>query len=297
MSGYTEACNPSSSGSFIPTLARDGKGQHGPLKELIWTKSDFLVPTTVDAQSQAFWNASIASGDAVYIGEIEEFVANNSAATFYESPNGNIRKEDVAEKRIEQYRLIECACTAAEISKMNGQNGRLWFRSSDGYIVGKCDTDGVQRKGQKTSQFEVGLATRPIVGTPVSYLPIDVTFASPRDDQQNPFDASIDWMFSDLDEVNRADLSATTVATSGTNLTFSLAIGKGCKELALTGAVLANLKVVDVNDNVLVFTVTPNGDNYDIDVTTALTSAKISLDGIQLIGGVLYASDEITVSV
>ncbi len=296
MSGYTEACNPSS-GSFIPTLARDGKGQYGPLKYLIHSDSD-LTGTKDEVTSLAWWNTQVAAGKARYIGEIEEFVSNNSAATFYESPNGNVRVQDVAEKRIEQYRLIECACTAAEISRLNGLNGRLWFLSSDSYVVGKSAGNGLYQ-GQKTSQFEVGLATRPIIGTPVSYLPIDVTFATPLDDQRNPFDAAVDFLFSDLDEVNRAFLSASTIASTPTNFTFSLAVGNGCQELPLTGVAVANMKFTDLADNVLVATVTPNGDNYDVDVTTTsqLPSIKMSIDGIQTINSLLYASDEETVTV
>ena len=297
MAGYTEACSPSEDGNFF-TLARDGKGQVGVLKKLLWTKSS-LVATRDEAKSQAYWNTQIAAGNAVYVGEIEEFVANNTAATFYESPNGNIRKLDVAEKRIEQYRLIECACTAAQIQKMNGQNGRLFFETEDGYIVGKSTLDG-QVQGQQTSQFEVGLATRPVTGTPVSYLPIDVTYASPKDDDANPFDAQIDWAFESLDEVNAMEFTITTAAAAtATNFTFSLNIGRGCKELALAGVALADLKFVDPSGNVLTGTVTANGDNYDIDLTTtsALASVKVSSDGIRTINSTLYAGNEFTVAV
>lgn len=296
MSGYTEACDPASSSRAF-TLKRDGKGQAGIKKKLMWTKSSLVVPTKDNAKSETYWNSQIALGNAVYVGEIEELVSNNTAATFYESPNGNVRVKDVDSKRIYQFKLVECACTHANLLAMDGANGRLFFETSLGYIVGKDNGDGVI--GQLTSQFEIDIKSEAVAGTPVEYSIIDVTMASPKDDDANPFDGKIDWQFQDLDEVNAAELSANTVAATPTNFTFSLYVGNGCKDLALAGVLAADVKVVDTAGNTLVATVTPNGDRYDVDATTTaqLPSVKVSFDGIRTIGGLLYASDEITVSV
>lgn len=300
MSGYTEACDPSSSSRAF-TLARDGKGQAGIKKKLMWTKSSLVVPTKAEAKSQAYWNTQIAAGNAVYVGEIEELVSNNTAATFYESPNGNTRRKDVAAKRIFQFKLIECACTHANLMSMDGANGRLFFETDLGYIIGKNSGDGAI--GQLTSQFEIDIKSEAVSGTPVEYSIIDVTMASPKDDDANPFDAKIDWTFESLDEVNFADIALVTgsaVATA-TTYSFTMSVGNGCKELALAGVIDTMLKGTDANGNVLpVASVAANGANaehYDVVLTTTslLTSANIALDGIQTINSLLYASDEVTV--
>lgn len=296
---YTEACDPSSSSRAF-TLARDGKGQAGIKKKLMWTKSSLVVPTKDEAKSLTYWNTQVAAGNAVYVGEIEELVSNNSAATFYESPNGNTRVKDVDSKRIYQFKLVECACTHAQLMAMDGANGRLFFETSLGYIQGKDSGDGAI--GQLTSQFEIDILTEAISGTPVAYSVIDVTMASPKDDDANPFDGSIDWTFETLDEVNFAEIELVGAAVAtATDYSFTISIGNGCKDLSLANVLAGMLKGEDPAGNVLpVASVGANGVNaehYDVVLTTtsSLASVKISLDGIQTINSLLYASDEVTV--
>jgi len=299
MSGYTEACNPAESGSKNFTLARDGNGQAGIKSAVMWTKADLVVPTKAEAKSIDYWNAQIAAGNAVYVGEIRELISNSAEATFYDAPNGNFRKRDVAATRILRFNFIECACTAAQIQKMDGSNGRLWFETKDGFIVGK--NSGAGAVGQKTSQFDVGLLTEAISGTPVAYLPIDITMATPRDDDANPFDASIDWLFQDLNEVNGTGIAFDTVASDGANLTFNMTLTKDCTSIPLTGAALANLLFTDANGvefaTVTVGEAVAGSGIYQVDITTALTEANVCIKDIQDIGGLLYASTQNTVSV
>ncbi len=291
--GYSTVCDAVASGKIKGT-GRSGKGQAGAEQELFWTPSDFSFTSKSSAVSISDWNTAVAAGNAIYLGVIEEFDANDTEATFYESANGNLRLKTAEAKRVRQYRLVECSCTHASLLSLDGQNGRLLIRTSRGYLKARIEDDGTV-VGFKTNQFDVGLLTAATTESP-SFTPIDVTFATPIDDDKDVFEDSIDFEFSQVDQVFNASLSASSITQSGT-LDFTLRINKDCSDVALSGVLESNLIVEDVNGNVLSKTLTPSGDSYDISVTTALSSAIVYFDGVQNISSVLYTSEDLTVSV
>jgi hypothetical protein len=291
--GYSTVCNAEEAGKLKGT-GRSGKAQAGAEQELFWSPNAFSFASASAAVDQLNWDAAVAAGNLYYIGVIEEFDASDSEATFYESANGNLRLKTAEAKRIRQYRLVECSCTHAALLSFDGNNGRLFMRTSRGYL--KARMDGVTVQGFKTNQFDVGLLTAATTDSP-SFTPIDVTFATPIDDDKDVFEDKIDFEFSQVDQVFNAELSASGVSSNGTALTFTLRVEKDCSGVALTGITEVMLAVTDVNGNALVKTVTPNGSNYDVSVTTALTGVEVSIDAIQLVGGILYASDVINVAV
>lgn len=290
---FSTACNAAVSGALKAT-GRDGKAQTGAEQEIFWSPSSFEFANRQDAVDLAAWNTAVAAGNLHYIGVIEEFDANDIEGTFYESPNGNLRLKTANAKRVRQYRLVECACTHAALRSFDGQTGRLFIRTRDGYLKARIEDDGTVR-GLATSQFDVGLLTAATVDAP-AFTPIDVTYATPSSDDEDVFEDRIDFEFSEVDQVYAAELSASAVSQGGT-LDFTLSIDKDCSSVALTGVTEGMLTVKDINGNTLVKTVTPDGDNYSVSVTTALTQVVVAFDGVQDVGGVLYSSQELSVSV
>lgn len=288
-SSITEAASGKVKGT-----GRSGKSQAGAEKELFWSPNDFAFANKADAVSLTAWNAAVAAGNLFYLGTIEEFDPNDTEASFYESPNGDLRLKTSEASRVRQYRLVESAPTHAALLSLDGVNGRLFIRTSRGYLKARLESDGTVR-GLKTSQFDVGLLTAATNETP-AFTPIDVTFETPVDDDKDAFEDSIDFEFSQVDQIFVAALSASGVSSNGSTLSFSLNIKKDFTDLNLAGVAEANLRVEDVNGNVLTKTVSANGDNYDVDVTTALTQVVVSFDGVQSISSVLYNSDDLSVS-
>ena len=290
---YSTACNAAEAGALKGT-GRTGKAQVGADQEVFWSPSDFAFASKEDAVDIAAWNTAVAAGNLYYFGTIEEFDANDVEPTFYESPNGNLRLKTAEAKRVRQYRFVECSCTHAALRSFDGVTGRLFFRTLDGFLRARYNSDGTVQ-GFLTSQFDVGLLTSPTTETP-AFTPVDVTFAAPDTDDENQFEDKIDFRLEDVDQIFNAELAASAV-TSGASLDFTLAITKDCSNVPLTGVTESNLVVKDVNGNTLVKTVTPNGDVYDVSVTTALTACIVDFDGVQVIGGTPYTSEDLSVSV
>lgn len=288
--------NSGTGASKLKGTGRSGRGQSGAEQELFWTKADFAFASKASAIDIDDWNAAVAAGDIQYIGEVQEMDANDAEPTYYEAQVGNYRLKTAKAKRIRQYRLIESAVTHGNLISFDGQAGRLFIKTINDFVKGRIDAGIV--KGLKTSQFDVGLLTAATPETP-SFTPIDVTFDDPIGDDQNVFEEKIDFEFRDVDQVFEADLEESSVSTTGSVLTFILAIEADGTEVPVAGVTEAMVSVKDANGGELVKTVAQNADGvrYDIDVTTALTGVDVSLDGVQVISGINWSSEEIHVAV
>lgn len=293
---YSTVCDAEEAGKLKGT-GRSGKSQAGAEQELFWSPSDFSFTSKSDAISKTAWDAAVLAGNLYYIGVIEEFDPNDTEPTYYESPNGNLRIKTAEAKRIRQYRLVECSCTHAALLSFDAQNGRLFMRTTKSYLKGRIDSDG-SVMGLKTSQFDVGLLTAATVDTP-AFTPIDVTFETPVQDDINVFEDKIDFAFSEVDQIENAELSIVGAVTSnGSNLTFDVKAEKGCSGVALTGAVQANFTVKDANGSTLgTFTTVETAGTYAFDVTTAETVVYVEISTPQLIGATIYVSEEIEAKV
>jgi hypothetical protein len=292
---YSTVCAAEEAGKLKGTK-RSGKSQAGAAQELFWSPEDFAFDNKVDAITKSVWDAAVLAGNLYYIGVVEEFDSNDTEPTYYESVNGNIRLKTAEAKRVRQYRLVECSCTHANLLSFDGQNGRLHIRTSKSYYVARIEDDG-KVKGLKTSQFDVGLLTAATSDTP-SFTPIDVTFETPVQDDLNVFEDKIDFAFSEVDQIENAELSLSgAVATDGSNLTFDVKAEKGCSGVALTGAVKADFTVKDANGTeISTFTVTETAGTYSFDVTTAETTVFIEIATPKLIEATIYVSEEIKAS-
>lgn len=289
---YSTVCDAEEAGRLKGT-GRSGKSQSGAEQELFWSPNDFSFADKNSAVTLADWNTAVAAGNLYYIGVIEEFDSNDTEPTYYESPNGNLRLKTANAKRVRQYRLVECACTHANLLSFDAQNGRLFMRTSKGYLKARIEDSGIVR-GFKTTQFDVGLRTAATSDTP-GFTPIDVTFETPFDDDKDIFEDVIDFEFSQVDQVFNAEFAISSVASNGTNLTFTLTATKDCSNVALSGLVAANMKFTDANGAVLSTVAMPETGStgvYSVDITTAETVAYVEIDGTQTVASINYVSGQ-----
>ncbi|MBO0323463.1 hypothetical protein J0X14_14235 [Muricauda sp. CAU 1633] len=289
---YSTVCDAEEAGRLKGT-ARASKAQSGAEQELFWSPNDFSFADKDSATTLADWNTAVAAGNLYYIGVIEEFDSNDTEPTYYESPNGNLRLKTANAKRVRQYRLVECACTHAALLSFDAQNGRLFMRTSKGYLKARLEDDGTVR-GFKTTQFDVGLRTAATADAP-GFTPIDVTFETPFDDDKDIFEDSIDFEFSQVDQIYNAEFAISSVASDGSNLTFTLTATKDCTNVALSGLTTSHLIFKDANGAELATVSMPETGStgvYSVDITTAETVAYAEIYGVQTVSSINYVSDQ-----
>jgi hypothetical protein len=294
MGKYTEACDNSTAFSNVATKGINESPTVGRVNEAFWASSDFKFTSIAAAKDQGNWDAAVASGNIIYLGEVEASDASAEREIF-ENKNLGIKYTTESATRVYNFISQNCACTHAELSKMSGRAGRLFVRTKLNYVIGRL-TDAKEVIGQPIGELYVGY--KQLVGSDnPGYTPMEVTYSDPQGDDQNPCEFKTDWAFSEADQVDRAEGVASAVSTSGTVLSFSLALTKGCTDIALTGSVTANYKVVDANGaNIATFTATDTAGTVAFSVTTAETLVYVSLDGIQTINTLLYIMDNVKAS-
>ena len=287
---YSTVCNAEESGRLKGT-ASASKSQSGAVKELFWSPESFAFANKADAIDQDVWNTEVGNGNLWYIGVVEEFDSNDTEATYYESPNGDLRLKTAEAKRVKQYRLVECACKHAALLSFDAQNGRLFFRTAKNYLKARMEKDGTVR-GFKTNQFDVGILQDATTEAP-AFTPIDVTYANPVDDDKDVFEDVLDFTFDQVDQIFNAEMSISNVV-AGASLNFDVLLTKDCSSAALTGAALANFKATDANGAELTITSVTAGapaNSYAFVVDTTDTVCYIELDGVQTIDDINYVSE------
>lgn len=290
---YTEACGTES--AALNNVATGGISNKatglGYFKELFYAKDDFSFSGVTAIKDQSNWDAGVASGDLIYLGS-GKFEDQSVEQTFFEDADLSIKIKQT--ERIEGFRFILaiCACSISELTKMEGSTGRLFIKTSNGYVIGKQMEDGTI-KGRAFDNFTIS-TTIPVNASPVRFTNLDITMSDYKGDLKGAFEGKIDFGFNDVDQVYGINHEITTVASDGTNLTFSTKLTQGCSDEVVTGALKANFKITDVNGTEITnFTSTEIGTTgvYDISVTTALTVVYIEMAGIVNIGSVLYLSE------
>lgn len=298
MKKYTEACSPSTDTLRVAHNAGGSNGQAGIVEELIWTTEDFRIDSVTAAKDIDTINEGIAIGKVIVIGKVKP-ESLNTDATFAEDAELNEKELDTEATRSTGYQSKNCACTHAELLRMNGVNGRLIERTKKGFLKLRYDDEG-KLMGMLTSEFYVGLKTTPVSGTPIAYTPFTATFSDGEGDDKAPAEVKVDWSYKDLDAVERAEGVIDTVASNGSSLTFNLTLTQGCSDAVISGAVKDNFTVSDIDGtDISTFTVSETGSTgvYAVDVTTDKTVVYIDIDSVQEISNVLYLSDTFKASV
>lgn len=295
MGKYVESCGTTSTDSSVVANGGITSVQNiGYFKSLLWTSSS-VAKTATELKDIATLNALVLSGDAIFLGD-GKFEDTSTEAAFFEDAELGIKIEQTAKIKSFKFTLSVCGCTSAELEKMENKQGRLFIQTSTGLIIGRESSgNGI---GWAVSSIAVD-SSIPVSDTPVEYTTLDVTFSDHKGDRKNPFRIAVDYLLSEVDQVYSADGTSSAVSTSGSALDATLTVKKDCTTDALSGLVVADLKAVDVNGNVLVIaTLVESGSTgvYAISITTALTVAYVTTDGIQAVSGVNYYMDSVTIT-
>lgn len=295
MGKYVESCGTTSTDSSVVANGGITSVQNiGYFKSLLWTSSS-VAKTATELKDIATLNALVLAGDAIFLGD-GKFEDTSTEAAFFEDAELGIKIEQTAKIKSFKFTLSVCGCTSAELEKMENKQGRLFIQTSTGLIIGRESSgNGI---GWAVSSIAVD-SSIPVSDTPVEYTTLDVTFSDHKGDRKNPFRIAVDYLLSEVDQVYSADGTSSAVSTSGSALDATLTVKKDCTTDALSGLVVADLKAVDVNGNVLVIaTLVESGSTgvYAISITTALTVAYVTTDGIQAVSGVNYYMDSVTIT-
>lgn len=287
MSKYSGIVAEAANDSIVATGGLDKQGLTGAYRGLVWTKEGFSFPSITAAKDIDTWNTAIAAGNIIPIGD-GEFTDQSTDATFYERAALNIRIKQTNKIKALQFEYAVNACTRAELEKMEGKSGRVFTISENSILEGVYNDDGTVQ-GKPLSSIDVD-DVEPTEDAPVKTTTVTMTFSDPKGDIRNPFQSSIDFGVQDLDQVFSVAPTVANEASNGSALSADITLVDALGNTALTGAVLADFYAEDEDGNELtIASVTETGSTgvYAISITTALTKAYVSFDGIRSIGGVL----------
>ena len=292
MGKYVESCGTSTTDSgFIANGGIGTKQNIGYFSGLFYVE-DEVGKTPTELKDVDTLNAYVAAGQGIYLGK-GKFEDTSTEAAFFEDAELEIKIEQTAKIKSLRFTLNTCACTSAELEKLENKTGRLFIQTSTGLLVGRYN-DG-KGLGWKVSSISVD-STIPVSETPVEYTTLDITFDDHKGDRKNPFRIAVDYLFSDVDEVYSAEGSVSSVSTDNTTLSATLSIKKDCTDEDLTGVAIGDLQA-ETAEGVAVTIASYDNGTGAIAFTTAETTVYVSSNGIINVGGTLYAMDKVTVKV
>lgn len=288
MSKYVGIVSEAANDSIVATGGLDKQGLTGAYRGLVWTKESFSFASRTAAKDIDTWNTAIAAGNIIPIGN-GEFTDQSTDATFYERAALNIRIKQTNKIKALQFEYAVNACTRAELEKMEGKSGRVFTISENSILEGIINDDGTVQ-GKPLSSIDVD-DVEPTEDAPVKTATVNMTFSNPKGDIRNPYQETIDFDVEDLDQVFAVAPTVGSESSNGSTLTSEFTLIDALGNTVLTGAVVGDFYAEDEDGNALtIATVTEAGSTgvYTVDITTALTKAYVSFDGIRSIGSVLY---------
>lgn len=295
MSKYSEVSGAAANQNVVATGGINNKGIVGAYKRVFFAEDDQLFASIAAAKVQANWNADAITGDLVYLGQCK-FEDNSAEAQFFTDAALDINEETTPATKVIRCILQVNACVHAELKKMDGKSGRIYFQTTNSYIIGRLKDNG--EVVGRSATISVSQRTVPTTEQPVEYTQIDVTFTDNDGDELNPMEAKIDWLFSEVDQVYPLTGIVSNESSNGTTLSFDLDIDKSGSNEALTGATASDFIVTDEDGNSLTIAdVTETSGSYAFQVTTALTTAYVKFNGRRTIGGSTYFLDTLIVTV
>lgn len=297
MSGYIETLGTGISAGVIATGGINDKELLGAHKRVFWAAADFEFASVLAAKDKDNWDAAVAAGNLVYLGQCK-FEDQSAEAQFFEDQPLNIREETRAATKVLRAIQNVNACVHSEIRKLNGRSGKVYIQTGKSFAIGRLAEDGAVLG--RAASFSVSNRSVPTTETPVEYTIVDITFTDNDGDENNPCVFKIDWLFSEVDQVYPLTATVGNESSNGTTLTAEITLKKTGTNDPLSDAVLADFKAVDEDGNALtIASVTESGSTgvYTVNITTALTTAYVSFNGIRDIdsAGTLYYMNEVTI--
>ena len=267
----------------------------GAPEQFFWTPAGIAAPSLAAAKDIDTFNAWVAASEGVYLGK-NQVESTGTEREIFENNFFGLKVTTREATKTLQLTAPMCACTSAELEKMNGRSGLIWERTTLGYLLGRVNDDGTIQ-GFPVSNMYKAINSVATADEPVSNTIFELPYSDPRGDQKNPFQAAIEWDFSEVDQPFSVEYVLSNFVDAGTNLTFDLALTKDCTTTPLLGAVKANFKITDANGaEITTFTVTETSGVYSFDVTTDESVVYVETAGIVTIGGSLYTMDRDKIS-
>jgi hypothetical protein len=260
-----------------------------------WTPTNITMSSSTVAKDIDSFNALVLAGNGVYLGR-HKVESTGSEREVFEDTFFGIKATTTAATKTLSLSAPLCACTSAELEKMNGRSGYIWEISTYGYLMGRVRNDGTIQ-GFPVSNMYKAINTIATTDAPVSNTVFELPYSDPRGDQESPYQVPVDWDFSDVDQPFSVESSLSNFVDAGSNLTFDLALTKDCTTTALTGATASSFSVSDANGaDIATFTVSEAAGVYSFDVTTGESIVYVETAGIIEISSSLYTMDEVKVS-
>lgn len=297
MSGYIETLGTGTTTGVIATGGINNKELLGPYKRIFYAVDGFEFPSVLAAKDKDNWDAAVAAGNLIYLGQCK-FEDNSEEAQLFEDAALDISEETTAAtKKIRAIQNVN-SCVHAEIKKLSGRSGRIYIQTAKGFGIGRFAEDGAVPG--RAASFAVSNRTVPTTDTPVEYTQVDITFTDNEGDEKNPCVFKTEFLFSEVDQVYPLTATVGNESSNGSTLTAEVTLRKTGTSNPLTGALVADFKAVDEDGNVLtIASVSEAGTTgvYTVNITTALTTAYLSFDGIRDIAnaGTLYYMNQVTV--
>lgn len=291
-----ESCgNVSENTQRVATAGINAVVAVGAPEQFFWTPAGVSAPSATAAKDIDTFNAWVAANNGVYLGK-HQAESTGTEREIFENNFFGLKVTTREATKTLQLSSPMCACTSAELEKMNGRSGLIWERTTLGYLLGRANDDGTVQ-GFPVSNMYKAINSVATADEPVSNTIFEIPYSDPRGDQKNPFQAAIEWEFSEIDQPFSVEAELSNFVDAGSNLTFDLALTKDCTSVALTGAVKANFKVTDANGaEITTFTVSETSGVYSFDVTTGESVVYVETAGITTISSSLYTMDKVKVS-
>jgi len=295
MSKYTEVSGSGANTNIVATGGINDKGIVGAYKRVFFAETDQKFPSIAATKIQENWDDDAIAGQLVYLGQCK-FEDNSQEAQFFTDQALDINEETIAATKVVRSILQVNACVHAELKKMDGKSGRIYFQTTNGFVIGRYKDDG--EVVGRSATISVSQRSVPTTEQPVEYTTIDISFTDNDGDESNPMEAKIDWLFSEVEQVYPLTATVANESSNGVTLTFQLDIDKAGSNAPLSGAVAADFQVTDEDGTPLVIaSVAEAGTTgvYTIGVTTALTTAYVRFNNRRTIAGSTYYLDTLIV--
>jgi hypothetical protein len=293
MSKYTEVSGSGANTNIVATGGINALGLVGAYERVMFAESAHKFESIAASKIQDNYDADAISGMLTFLGKCK-FEDNSEEAQFFTDPALTINIETTAATKVIRSILQVNACVHAELKKMNGKTGRVFFQTTNGFVVGRYEDDG-DVVGRECT-VAVSQRSVPTTDTPVEYTIIDITLTDNDGDELNPFEAKIDWLFSEVEQVYPITGTVDNVTSDGSTVDFDLALTKAGSNAALPGATLADFSATDEDGNPLSIASAVEGGStgvYAVSVTTTGAVAYIKFNGRRTIGGSTYYFDTV----
>jgi len=276
--------------SGINTVVAEGAPAY-----FFWTPTGVELDSMEAPQDIDSFNDLVKESKGVFLGK-HTVESTGSDREVYEDTFFGLKVTTTSATKTLQLTAPMCACTSAELEKMQGRSGLIWEITTLGFLKGRVNSNG-KPQGFPVANMYKAINSIATTDTPVSNTILELPYSDPRGDQKAPYSVPVDWDFSEVDQPMSVEAVVSGYSTDGSNLLFDLDLTKDCSDAVLTGGVKASFSITDANGaEITDFTVSEVDGKYSFNVVTGESTVNVETDGIVEIESSLYTMDEIKIS-